>query len=64
MGKALAVYVMPSCDMCDEAITDAPFGVADNPELFCSLVCCKIFYCRPLRWIAQHRKERPNARPL
>lgn len=58
MGKALVAYHMPDCDTCDEGISDAPFLVLGNPELFCSLTCCKIFYLRSTRWISQHRKEK------
>lgn len=58
MSTALAVYVMPSCDTCDEGITDAPIFVQGNDEMFCSLACCKIFYSRTTRWISQFRKEK------
>jgi hypothetical protein len=60
VGTAFAVrpYVMPACDCCNETITGALFMVEGNPERFCSLVCTRIFYARPTRWISQHRKER------
>jgi hypothetical protein len=58
MVQALAVrsYITPECSMCQDA-APAKVGVVGNPEHFCSLVCCKIFYSRPAKWIIQHRRE-------
>ena len=59
MGKALIIkpYVTPECDSCNEAVTQSPYAVHGNPERFCSLVCCKIFYAQPNAAIRQHRQE-------
>jgi hypothetical protein len=42
--------------MCHDAVAQQ-VTVVGNPERFCSLVCAKIFYSRPTKWINQHRKE-------
>ncbi len=55
MNTALVPYVMLECDCCNEAITDAAIRVSDTPEVFCSLVCAKIFYRRARGWIWNHR---------
>jgi hypothetical protein len=49
-------YVHQDCHMCRD--TAQGIRVVGNPEVFCSMRCCKIFYSRPVEWISQHRKER------
>jgi CO dehydrogenase/acetyl-CoA synthase beta subunit len=58
MGNAVAAssYVTPKCSMCQDA-APVKVCVVGNPERFCSLTCCKIFYSRPTKWICQHRSE-------
>ena len=58
MAEALAVRscVAPECAMC-RGVAPANIAVIGNPEQFCSLLCCKIFYSRPTKWIDQHRRE-------
>ena len=51
--------IVTHCAMCREAVTQ-PFSVVGNPERFCDLTCCRIFYSRPVTWI---RKAREEARP-
>ena len=60
MGLALIArpYITPSCDTCDNALGPGATYVQGNPERFCDLTCCRIFYSRPLRSITQLRKER------
>lgn len=60
MGRAL-ICTMVACDMCDETVLGATYFVHGNPDRFCSLVCCKIFYSQPNKWIHQHRKETHDA---
>ena len=58
MAEALAVqsYVTLECSMCGGA-APGKIAVIGNPEQFCSLTCCKIFYSRPTKWVEQHRRE-------
>ena len=60
MGQALIVkpYVTPGCDTCDTALGPGTYYVEGNPERFCDLTCCRIFYARPVTVIRKHREER------
>lgn len=56
MSNALPVRI-PECSMCRETCTMGTYRVNKNPEVFCSLQCCRIFYGRPNSHISVHRKE-------
>ena len=60
MGQALIAkpYITASCDTCDTALGPGTTYVEGNRERFCDLTCCRIFYSRPVKIIAQLRKER------
>ena len=57
MGTSIVPYVMPECSTCHNGCAVGTFRVGKNPEVFCSLICCKIFYCYPVPVISQLRKE-------
>jgi hypothetical protein len=60
MGQALIAkrHVTPSCDTCDTALSPNAYYVEGNPERFCDLTCCRIFYSWPVKVISQRRRER------
>lgn len=60
MGTALILrpYHYFTCDTCDVVLGKEFYGVHGNPERFCDLTCCKIFYSRPVGQISTHRRER------
>ncbi len=58
MAIPAQAYVCQTCDTCDATLGQRAYGVEGNPERFCDLTCCKIFYSRPMSVISKHRKER------
>jgi hypothetical protein len=60
MGQALVgrPSLMLSCDTCDTALEPGCCYVEGNPERFCDLTCCRIFYSWPVRVIRMLRAER------
>jgi hypothetical protein len=60
MGLALVArpYLALSCDTCDGALGPRCYYVEGNPERFCDLTCCRIFYSWPVTVIRKLREER------
>lgn len=58
MANALAVksYISPECSMCS-GNAPAKVRVVGNPEIFCGLQCCRIYYSRPNEWIREQRRN-------
>jgi hypothetical protein len=60
MGQVLIANpdITPSCDTCATELGPGTTYIEGTPERFCDLTCCRIFYSRPVKVIAQLRKER------